>query len=981
MIPALDILSDLNPEQRQAVTHGHGPLLIVAGAGTGKTTVLTRRVAWLIQEGLAKPDQVLALTFSEKAAREMEERVDVLLPLGLAPTGIMTFHAFGHGLLEEQALRLGLAPGAELISGPELNLFLRQRLFELPLKKLRPLANPGKHVDALAKVFGKAKDEAVREEVWLAEAEKMLTQAQSDAERAEAEEQFELAQCFAAYNRLLRRDGFLDHGDQLSLALQALDQHPQALAELRARYPWILVDEFQDTNTVQFELIKRLSPAGPQAGLTVVGDDDQAIYRFRGASLENILQFRAHYQGAKAVVLKRNYRSRQEILDKALILIRHNDPDRLESREGLDKALLAARQDKVEGPALAHQGYALASEERAAIAQDILDSHASGRAWRDHAVLVRSNSTAQDISAELAYREIPYRFTGAKGLYQRPEIRVCIDLLRALARPENDVALFGHLTGDVCRVPVNELKLLLAKARSLNQSLYRVLTKTQLNQNGEEFELDPEAWPRVEKALLDLAKLEELSRKQGLAPALYTFLRESGLLSRWLADQNVENERCLANVARFFERIKGFDRIESRGSYLAVVEYLDDLIEEGDNPAEAEQELDADAVTVSTVHRAKGLEWPWVYLAGLEQGHFPQTRKSDGFSLPASLFPPPASVQDAHVAEERRLFYVALTRARDRLMLSHARDQGGKKMWKRSLFLDQALNLGPEGPPLAPLKMAERIQRQASRPQHPLLGPLKAVAEGEQLRLSYYPVDDYMFCPLKYKISSLIKLKPPVNSAISYGSSVHQAIQAFNRARMEGKPLSEAEFLNAFALAWRSEGYEAPEHEQARLETGKEKLKAFRDSELALGNTPIHVERRFELRLRDLDVLTGQMDCVEKAKDGSVTVLDYKTSNVHDVKKAKEEVKKSLQLAIYCMAYQSWEGRLPERLELYFIESGIREGFKPDEAYVKEKKEEILVVFDAVRQGKFAATPEKYKCGICAYNRICPSAYGLEDAE
>ena len=297
------ILEGLNEAQHEAVTHGEGPLLIIAGAGTGKTTVLTRRIAHLIATKRARPEEILALTFTEKAAAEMSERVDQLIPYGYAETSISTFHAFGDRVLRDAALEVGLNPEFRVLSQPEQIIFLRERIFDLPLRRFRPLGDPTRHLKALCTLVSRAKDEDVSPESYLAWAEGRLATAVSDEERDEAERHIELAAFYAAHQRLLGEAGLVDFGDQIHRALGLLRDRPAVLQGLRERYRWILVDEFQDTNHAQLELLKLLS--GDPTNLTVVGDDDQAIYRWRGAAAANLLAFRRLYRDCREVVLTR----------------------------------------------------------------------------------------------------------------------------------------------------------------------------------------------------------------------------------------------------------------------------------------------------------------------------------------------------------------------------------------------------------------------------------------------------------------------------------------------------------------------------------------------------------------------------------------------------------------------------------------------------------------------------------------------------
>src|ERR687887_451775 len=287
------ILDGLNDAQRQAVTHDAGPLLIVAGAGTGKTTVITRRIAWLIAERKVRPEEILALTFTDKAAAEMEERVDTLVPYGYADVEISTFHAFGDRLLREHALEIGLTPDFRVLSRAEQVIFFRDRLFELPLQHYRPLGDPTRHLQALITLISRCKDEDISPEEYLAHAERLGREAASAPDYEEAREraaqQRELAATYAKYQELMAQEGSVDFGDQIVLVLRLLRARPYVLGGYQRRFKYILVDEFQDTNHAQFELVKLL--ATRHGNVAVVGDEDQAIYRFRGAAISNILGF------------------------------------------------------------------------------------------------------------------------------------------------------------------------------------------------------------------------------------------------------------------------------------------------------------------------------------------------------------------------------------------------------------------------------------------------------------------------------------------------------------------------------------------------------------------------------------------------------------------------------------------------------------------------------------------------------------------
>ncbi|HEX8026450.1 MAG TPA: ATP-dependent helicase, partial [Candidatus Limnocylindrales bacterium] len=464
-----ELLRGLNADQRRAVTHGEGPLLVVAGAGTGKTQVITRRIAWLIATKRAKPSEILALTFTDKAAEEMQLRVDQLVPYGYADTTISTFHAFGDRLIREFAFELGRTPDVRVLSRPEVVVFLRERVFDLELEEYRPLGDPGRFLGALAQLFARCRDEDVSVARYREYADRLAVEAataaaavaaghdvgEADRDRAAAlaetaRRQRELANAYGRYTDLLAEHGAIDFGDQVSLALRLLRESPAARRALQERYRYILVDEFQDTNRAQSELVALL--AERHRNVTVVGDDDQSIYRFRGAAISNILEFRERYRGARTVVLRRNYRSLAPILDRSHRLIRHNDPDRLEVRVGISKRLVPERSVRDAAP-VRHRAFGTPGEEADWIAAEIRRRIAAGAAARDHAVLVRTNADADAILRSLNAAGIPWRFSGTSGLYARPEIRLLLSLLRVVADPGSTVDVYALAAPDRYTVP------------------------------------------------------------------------------------------------------------------------------------------------------------------------------------------------------------------------------------------------------------------------------------------------------------------------------------------------------------------------------------------------------------------------------------------------------------------------------------------------------------------------------------------------
>lgn len=966
------ILEGLSEAQRAAVFHGEGPLLIIAGAGTGKTTVLTRRIAHLIATKRARPEEVLGLTFTERAAAEMVERVDQLVPWGYAETTISTFHAFGDRVLREAALEAGLDPQFRVLSQPEQVIFLRERLFQLPLRRFRPLGDPTRHLAALATLVSRAKDEDVSPGRYRAWAEEKQAAANTEEERDEAASHLELAAFYEAHQRLLAEAGLVDFGDQIHRTLELLRERPALLARLRGRYRFILVDEFQDTNHAQLEMLRLL--AGETANLTVVGDDDQAIYRWRGAAAANLLAFRDLYPGCREVVLVDNYRSPQTILDAATRLIAYNNPWRLEVVAGVDKRLRSPRKG---GPPVRHVHYDTVSAEADGVAAAIADRLAAGFRPRDVAVLVRSNADADPFLRALNVKGLPHRFSGSRGLYAREEVRLLVSFLRVLANPEDSVSLFYLAASEVYRMPETDLLRLNQHARRKTRPLLEVLRG--LPENEDLASVSGAAREAASRLLADLERAAAEVPRRRTGEVLYGFLQWSGLLGRLSREATAEAETRVKNIARFFESVKAYGEIAEHDRVPAFVTHLDLLREAGDDPAVAEADPDEDAVHVLTVHKAKGLEFPVVFLVGGVEEKFPVRRRREPLELPPELVRDAATAGDAHLMEERRLFYVAMTRAKEELVLTSAVDYGTARPRKISRFVVEALDL--PGP--APLPRKSRALEALARHQ-PALEPPPApegpLPDEEVLRLSHSRIDDYETCPLKYRYVHVLRVPLLAHHALVYGHAVHEAVRRMFEARLAGRAFSEDDLVTAFRASWVSEGFLSREHEEQRQRTGEEMLRRFHREEARAPWGPTAVEAEFAFYV-DNNRIQGRYDLVAE-RAGQVTILDFKTGDVREPKAAQKRADESLQLDVYALAHLRTRGRLPDRVELRFLESGLAAGRTPTLEEAGRTEERIRAVAAAIRRREFPARPTWMACGRCPFREICPhTAWGPEPGD
>lgn len=617
------LLDGLNPAQLAAVTHPGGPLLVVAGAGSGKTRVLTHRIAWLIAEKGLSPYEILAITFTNKAADEMRSRVEGLVGPVASRMWVSTFHAACARILRGDATRLGYRSSFTIYDQAD---SVRLAGYVLRDLGIDPKRFPPRSMHAQ---ISAAKNE--------------LYDFESFAERARTLMERRVAEVYREYQRRLREANAMDFDDLLLVTVSLLQACPDLLDHYRARFRHVLVDEYQDTNRAQNELVVLL--AGEHRQVTVVGDSDQSVYGWRGADVRNILHFEQAFPDATVVVLEQNYRSTQTILDAANAVISNNAMRR-------PKALWTER---AAGELVVHYQAEDEQDEASWLADEVARLHrapGTGRPdggayqWGDLAVFYRTNAQSRAVEEELVRRDIPYKVVGGTRFYDRKEIKDVLAYLRAVANPEDEVSLKRIVNVPRRGVGDTSVDRLERWARQAGLGFGAALEQAS-------------AAGVSGKALGGLAALGELlrdlraRRDAGAGPAelIEEVLDRTGYLAEIATEHTIEAESKVENI----EELLGAAR---------EAENLDSFLEQVSLVADADEvEKDASKVTLMTVHTAKGLEYPVVFMIGMEEGVFPHLR---------SLGEPD------ELEEERRLAYVGITRAKERLYLSHA--------WCRTLW-------------------------------------------------------------------------------------------------------------------------------------------------------------------------------------------------------------------------------------------------------------------------------------------------------
>jgi len=608
------ILQNLNDAQFEAVTHDKGPLLILAGAGSGKTRVITRRIAWLVRYKSVFPSRILAVTFTNKAADEMRERVAALLGHEDAPRWMGTFHSICLQWLRRYAERLGYPKDFVIYDDRDST----------------------SAVKSILKRFGLPKEGASSYTYFI---DNVKNAGKSASDLLAATVRREYVEVYEAYQDDLKSNGAMDFADLLLLALELLQDHEDIRREIQSHFDYVLVDEFQDTNDVQYQLLQQL--VQEHRNLCVVGDDDQSIYSWRGAQIENILEFTDNYPEAKVVTLGNNYRSTSKILEAASRVISYND-----SR--YEKALTAMR-----GPGHPVIVHATLNEKHEAdwVVAKAIQCMEDGARWSDIAVFYRTNAQSRVFEDSFGAMGIPYRVVGGMRFYQRKEVKDVIAYLRLIVNPADSIALerifnvpprgIGPATIDKARAAMTgpEDSLLMALARVGDQAGGAV-------------------GKRISSFIAMLTDLAVKAKEMNAEQVLRETFDKTGLLEFFEKDETPEGRSRVENVqellasARQFYETTGLDDV---GAWLDKVALVQPLDEGGGN----------EAVSLMTVHAAKGLEFPCVFVCGLEHGLFPLSQRPSAATYAAPIG------REA-LAEERRLMYVAMTRAMDKLHLCYA---------------------------------------------------------------------------------------------------------------------------------------------------------------------------------------------------------------------------------------------------------------------------------------------------------------------
>ncbi len=717
-----------------------------------------------------------------------------------------------------------------------------------------------------------------------------------------------------------------------------------------------MVDEYQDTNYAQNEIVKLL--AHNERNITVVGDDDQSIYRFRGASISNILDFKDSYPDTKEVILNSNYRSTQEILDTAYTLIQHNNPDRLEVKNNIDKRLISPKRGQVPEILVLDT---LSSEADAVIKTIQEIKQRDALRYRDFAILVRANSHAEPFIQACNVAGVPYIFSGADSLFKQPEIKMLIALVKSLAYNDDNLSFYQLAVSELYCISPNTLAEIFSQAKRSHRPVYsiieyRILTGSDCNE-------------RIVTLYNDIKTYRDKINQLNVGELLYDYLTQQQYLKRIASDQTVENELKIKHIAKFFELISQFNRSTEDQSLLSFLSTLEMLQEYGEESTVSDIDPDLDAVNILTTHASKGLEWEVVFIANTVSDRFPSRRKRDPIPIPEELIKERLPEGDFHLEEERRLFYVAITRARQHLFFTMANDYGGKRKKKISPFVLEALpETNPETTPPA-ISHEEKISRFQKVETEIIKLPDKF--QGDRLFMSRQQIDDYNTCPKKFYFAHIIQLPLLENHALIYGTAIHAALNRYFTAKMKGDSPNLQQLILDFQQAFHSLGFVSREHEKSRFEAGIQTLTRFFEEVKDDSRIPSGVEVPFEFSQPDV-LINGRYDLIYQ--DGDIPeICDFKTSNVTTQEDANKQINESMQMKIYALAWWEKYGIIP-RTTLFFIESRLKGEKIYSESELNDIKSLIHDVITGIKSNNLEAKPDFTACRWCPFKEICPDS-------
>ncbi|TBR08972.1 MAG: ATP-dependent helicase [Candidatus Nitrosotenuis sp.] len=1014
----------LNPEQQQAVTHSGSPLLVIAGPGSGKTRVIIERVMHLIKLGI-KSSEILCLTFSEKAAEEMRQRLEKLTDI--TEMEISTFHSFAKEVLEDNVLDSGIGMSSGVIKRSSQLVWGLKHIDDFKLEYLEIGNNSVEIIESIIDGISTFKDELISPEELQKYIRTKLEKNISDEERSFLLKLSDLCKVYFKYQEFQRSKAVIDFDDMVIQTIGLFKKKPNVLSKYQKKFKHVLVDEFQDNNFAQLELVKLIAKEG---NVTVVGDDDQSIYRFQGAYLTNFKDFQSHFPKTTIIVLNRNYRSPQNIVSLASQLL-----------EGLpERQQKKLRSEYEEGDKITVAQCANESAEVEFVVKTIKelvgkkikrrDGTDNPLTYRDFVILSRRKSEGKKFAKSLKAHGIPTNFIGESNIFSSPVIRDMMAFLRIANKPTTaGIEIFrlmknhGISEMNIARINYAAMK----KARNDPTDIDFVF-ETLKNCDS----LDITQKDEANEIAQQIQKIIDLESKSTISEMVYQIMISvSDLYKRLIQSDTPENRRNQLVLKEFYNISIEYESLNPQGELDDFIKYLS-LMGQFDIELKEGVGVD-DSIPVTTIHQSKGQEFPVVFIVDVATNKLPLRYQAKKFYVPNELSKGVIRTEDEkelYVQEERRLLYVAMTRAQNLLYITYARRYGQNvRETKPSKFLEDVkfdknplINVieyqGQNGEALLEEeKKIERIKQdlqtkavrslnqmhlksaiqrivelakvkhfeengtiQNFKPEDilkidnndanldaELQGKKVPIISKDELRLSASKIKTYLDCPLKFKFAHILQVPTPPKPYFDLGSAVHAVAEHLTKLQLEGTPSTEELAFEILAREWNSNGFQNETQENQSKEKAKEMIKTYLKWVKENPNSPVAVEQRFTVEIGGVP-FNGFIDRVEKTSDGKFEVIDFKTGGVYE---NSNSIREDPQMNIYALGVEKMYGEQPQKTSLFYLKHDKIIENPIERQQVEKVRQSIDEKVKSILNEEFEATPRYQTCRMCDFWSIC----------
>lgn len=991
----------LNESQKRAVEYVDGPLLVFAGPGTGKTKVVTHKIVNLINNQGCKPEEVLALTFSDNAAQEMQERVEDLIP-GITGLKISTFHSYCYEILRQYSLEIGLNSDGTVIKDEHQQTFLLHNLNDIGLTAFQVPPNP---VD-LAKSFRGAIARFKQENITIDKLKEYLerTKAEGPVDNGEIEKLGDLLKAYQLYEEWKAERSLIDYEDMQYFAVDFLLRMPRILERIRDKIKYIIVDEFQDTDYVQLQLLLLLAPKG---NTTVVGDDDQSIYRFRGAYLTNIAEFKEFYDSrsieTESIVLETNYRCTANIQKSATTLI-GNNPEREDKRISTDKD---------EGAPVEIRVYPDDWSQSIGIIEMMKGLNERGIQWNEIAILVRRRIDSKPIIEQMEKNRIPYEMIGMRKYFREPIVRAIVSYLKVLQDPNANQPSLGN----VMRRPIHgilpgELQSFTRFAKDKGVSLWAALSCL------EDYPLNPKQF-RLMKMEMD--NLFQHYGETDLASTVRNILFSRDFFRVEISNGNIDNIRLLNRFLKITSEYLSIYPDGTLDEFLVYIEALDSLGLE-----DKEKDISTDKVNLMTIHGSKGKEFSYVFIPCLNEKKIPSAYKPYKLDIPRELqdgVESRFSDEENHYQEERRLLYVGMTRAKEQLFLNYCKRYGENKrdtpesrfiieikegdgftFIEESAFIAESVTDMAESPSsilhhhiiqsisrgewqsaidsivtmstekgfdASELNIPRKLDVERYLKEVEALFTEPEVSHADQASYSPSKLKCYEDCPQKYYYQYVLSIPDIKKTFFELGTVVHRVVEHITRKIMEGETIDNDEALGVLDSLWRSSVYQSEDLERQDREVAEKMITDFISHQAGKATTIIDIERWIEIELEGRKI-RGKVDRIDDT-GRTLEVIDYKTSKNRD---SRPKMKKDFQMALYCVGTEEALGKPVGQVGHWYLREDREWMIEMTNDERQEVLDRAVTVIESIEEHEFNASPGFNQCKWCGYKELCTNVYG-----